>query len=76
MRLQQEQIDSWYAAPAGRSAANQPYAAAAVDRRDRQTETISGSSGQHTDSDRLRQRNPITKAVRECHLCRVAGNTV
>jgi len=37
-RLQQISIDSWYAVPAGRSAANQPHAAAAVDRWDRQTD--------------------------------------
>ena len=32
-RLQQISIGSWYAEPAGRSAANQPHAAAGVDRR-------------------------------------------
>jgi len=36
-RLQQISIDSWYAAPAGRPAASQPHAAAAVDRRDGET---------------------------------------
>ena len=35
--MQQISIDSWYAVPAGRSAANQPHAAAAVDRRDKRT---------------------------------------
>jgi len=30
-RLQQTSLDSWYAAPEGRSAVNQPHAAAAVD---------------------------------------------
>jgi len=33
--LQQIAIDSWYVAPAGRSAANQPHAAVAVDQRDK-----------------------------------------
>jgi len=33
--LQQIAIDSWYVAPAGRAAANQPHAAVAVDRRDK-----------------------------------------
>jgi len=37
-RLQQISIDSWNTALAGRSAANQTYAAAAVDLRDRRTD--------------------------------------
>jgi len=58
-RLQETSIDSWYAAPApavidryllpaGRSAANQPHAAAAVDRWDRQTDGRTDTGPLHT----------------------------
>ena len=37
-RLKQVSIDDWYTAPTGSTKTNQPHTAAAVDRRDRQTD--------------------------------------
>jgi len=47
--LQQIAIDSWYVAPAGRSAANQSHAAVAVDQRDKTDRRTDGRTpGRYT----------------------------
>jgi len=58
VHLQQISIDSLYAATARRSAANQPHAAAAVDRRDRQTD------GHSTVSETLLRAGKARRKVR------------